>query len=400
MRPRFNAITKIIGVLWIVGGVGLGARTSDLTSSHDPLAHRLALVDSILALVFIVIGVEVLRRKRWAWWAGFGVSVLVTVGAAMQAFVKASLDPYALPWLGFLVAFVLLGMSERTTSPPRESGRATAAIPVPPAPIALLPTRGSPEGQPDSIGSHLGQGDERVPETDPSRAPLRHGKRPALVGAGAVSLILVTVIATLVLDRRPGGDPPPPSRSPTTGPSPTVSPSSTPHRGNKVCSSVLEEPCSTAIFPASAQAGPWQLDVVSQQKSSDCLTHTFSGAVLAIGGAYSSDCTSWLGSGLDLYFFDVEIKNLSGRPQQFILQRLVVLDGQRAVHVPLYARDHFKTPQAALLQRVTVPPHASVRGWVTFDARIDFVPRSISYSAETATATVRFEGRHRVLSRT
>jgi hypothetical protein len=124
---------------------------------------------------------------------------------------------------------------------------------------------------------------------------------------------------------------------------------------------------------------------------SGCRTHRYGGLPV-----FQSDCQDWASSGFDLYFFYVRLQNTNSVPEKARLSNFAVVDSSGRAYAPIDVINEFDKPQVAFPRLATIPPHASVAGFLTFDAQLTFSPRSVSYFAGRQTLTIRFQGRSRV----
>jgi hypothetical protein len=133
-----------------------------------------------------------------------------------------------------------------------------------------------------------------------------------------------------------------------------------------------------------------------------CLTHAFANGG-QLSAAYESDCLDWQRSGFDIYLYYVVLANRTGRSLPFSLRGtlhgFLVVSRSGQTFAPVNVRERADTPPAFLPESGTIAPHASLRGWLTFDGRLDFIPLRISYVDGNQTLTIKFPGKHRVLAR-
>jgi hypothetical protein len=95
----------------------------------------------------------------------------------------------------------------------------------------------------------------------------------------------------------------------------------------------------------------------------------------------------------------VVLQNVSDRAVQFNLRRFTIVAVGGSSYGPVNVRQKAKTPPAFLPESMSLPPGASAQGWITFDGRINFVPRRLSYLDGKQTLTIVFNGKHKVFPR-
>ncbi len=91
---------------------------------------------------------------------------------------------------------------------------------------------------------------------------------------------------------------------------------------------------------------------------------------------------------LEPYFFLAQLTNLASASVTVQLAGFGVTGVDGSPHDPLPTPD---IPRA-FPTSIALGPHASVKGWVTFDGRIAFVPKRLTYLDDGEALTVRFTG--------
>lgn len=204
------------------------------------------------------------------------------------------------------------------------------------------------------------------------RHRIRHGSLvlPALIAG----LVLLAVFVTIgMLRGRPPADDNPPDR----GASPSAVAPQAP-----VSLNVESE------FPSSAQGRHFLLSVDPTSTSSDCVVNKLDGVMV-----YLSQCNSWRHSSLgysNIYFFHLTLANNTASPVAFQLLNLAIVTSEGGQYQPVYVGTNAEKQQAFLPESATVLPHASISGWVTFDASLAFVPARISYLDNDHVVSVKF----------
>lgn len=124
-----------------------------------------------------------------------------------------------------------------------------------------------------------------------------------------------------------------------------------------------------------------------------CTAHTFRVAgETPLDGVYLSDCAPWDRAGVPhVYLFFLRLFNRSEETMSIELKDFALVDRERKVHrplrFPLFAENHLRDGFRLL-------PGSMIDGWVAFDGRPEFIPRSLTYSDEVEPITIPFEGSH------
>lgn len=100
---------------------------------------------------------------------------------------------------------------------------------------------------------------------------------------------------------------------------------------------------------------------------------------------------SWKRTGYDIYLYHVLLENTSDHAVQFNLRRFTIVAVGGSSYGPVNVRRRAKTPPAFLPESMSLPPGASVDGWLTFDGRINFVPRRAQLPGRQADAEHRVQ---------
>lgn len=145
-----------------------------------------------------------------------------------------------------------------------------------------------------------------------------------------------------------------------------------------------------AQFPRHARGEALELAVEPIPAYDDvCTDHHVGRKVL-----YWSDCANW--PGFDIYIYAVGLKNTSQEAGRFRLRNFGLVTRTGLSQYPVNVRAHANLPQVYLQERSVIPPDTWLAGYLVFDARLDFVPRRLSYVDESSdqVLTVTFNGKH------
>jgi hypothetical protein len=130
--------------------------------------------------------------------------------------------------------------------------------------------------------------------------------------------------------------------------------------------------------------------------TADCVTHAFrsDGRTWA---AYLSDCRSWQPK--DIYLYYVILANHGSAAVPFHLRQFAAVAVNSATFGPVNVRDEATSPPSFLPETGSILPGAKLSGWLTFDGRLDFVPKSVSYVDSGQVLTIVFDGKHVIAPR-
>jgi len=196
--------------------------------------------------------------------------------------------------------------------------------------------------------------------------------RPRKDGAPAATPAAESVAAEPVI-----GPPPSPAASPA--PSPVPSPSAVP----------ANDPV-TVSFPKTARGNGLFVTVRKlDPNGSNCLTHE-----LGTTGVYQSACGSWSRVG-SLYWIQVSVANHGLTTIHLRTAGLELVGAGGAAHRPIGVRRFARRPEALLAARMDIRPGHTVTGWVSYDARSGFVPRSLRLDWNGEPIRIRFFGSFR-----
>jgi hypothetical protein len=207
-----------------------------------------------------------------------------------------------------------------------------------------------------------------------------------VIGVALASAAATFLAFRLAADRQPKEETLP-TRTRTLTPS--VSPQ--PNTGKQPEREVTADFGTLGLPVGVAQGEDLSLIVNKVASRSGCRTHRYGGLPV-----FHSDCQDWASSGFDLYFFYVKLQNTTSAPEKARLSNFAVVDSFGRAYAPIDVINRFDKPQVAFPRLATIPPHATVAGFLTFDAQLTFLPRSLSYFAGKQTLTIRFRGRSRV----
>jgi hypothetical protein len=230
-------------------------------------------------------------------------------------------------------------------------------------------------------------------DEDPYEAP-----RGRWRGAVVAAIVLLTLAAAgaaayyLAVGKDPATNSAIATRSPSPSPSATPSPTPAPELAAEV----------EVDFADVAFGERVQLSVLEQQRDDRCRTHAFKpvGAFPDHVGVFLSDCTDWEDGGFELYFFYVEVINHTDDPVTLRRANFLLLDRKGKRHRPVDVRTQAEDPRDFLAGSARISANGELRGFLAFDAKPAYVPRSITYRDGEQQLTVRFASGHRVLDRT
>jgi hypothetical protein len=126
--------------------------------------------------------------------------------------------------------------------------------------------------------------------------------------------------------------------------------------------------------------------------NTDCTSHGIHSGNLKVV-IFLTDCSSWERDGYDIVLFSVELRNRSREAVRFHLRSFALEVRGANVYVPVNVRSKAETPPRFLPENAVIPPHASLKGYLTFDGRVSFVPKALSYLDGRQTLTVNLDGK-------
>lgn len=110
IRPRFGALTRVLGAVFLISGVGAVraavASGEQATPGHE--ADDLVLLG--LSVIFLAVAVGLWLNRLWAWWVGAAVTLFTVVADAATR----SPDRGWRIWLLFLAMFVTSAVQGRS----------------------------------------------------------------------------------------------------------------------------------------------------------------------------------------------------------------------------------------------------------------------------------------------
>jgi hypothetical protein len=129
-----------------------------------------------------------------------------------------------------------------------------------------------------------------------------------------------------------------------------------------------------------------------------CFTHTYSSQGHT-HAAFYSDCSNWQ-VGYDILFFYVGIRNETHSAHTYRLDNFILSSRDGRSSEPINVRSQANRPPDLLPQQAKIPPKGALRGWLTFDGRVQgLVPSRLSYVDGKQTLTETFEGGYHVVPR-
>ena len=105
-RPRFSKVTRVVAVVFMLGGVGALIAGVSAGNASD------GIILGCLAAGFLAVGAGVWMEYPWAWWAAIGVSLFTVVMTFALRFPFTS----ALVWTVVLALLVTSAIQGRAST--------------------------------------------------------------------------------------------------------------------------------------------------------------------------------------------------------------------------------------------------------------------------------------------
>ena len=106
MKPGFGTPTKILAGVFVWAAIGSGQAGLEAGHQTTPGTGGFGAILILLSIACLAVGTGIWMEWLWAWWAGLAVVVAVVA----EGLASRSLDGGWLPYVVFLILFVVSGV--------------------------------------------------------------------------------------------------------------------------------------------------------------------------------------------------------------------------------------------------------------------------------------------------